>query len=96
MLKRFSFVKNSKFKIPIKMTVTEAFGDIADIVAQLNPTQIVAMKASNKMSERVEELVNKKKEGLITLAESFELERFLALDLFISLAKVRARMLLAA
>ncbi len=78
------------------MTVNEAFSDVADMVAQLNPTQIVAMKASKKMSDRVEVLINKKKDGLITFEESAELERFLGLDLFISLAKARARILLAA
>jgi hypothetical protein len=78
------------------MTVTEAFTDVADVIAHLNPTQIVAMKASKKMSDRVEQLVSKKKDSAITIEETLELERFLALDLFISLAKARARLLLAA
>ncbi len=47
------------------------------------------------MSERVDVLVSKKKERAITVEETLELERFLALDLFISLAKARARLLLA-
>jgi GTP-dependent phosphoenolpyruvate carboxykinase len=78
------------------MTVTEAFSDVADVIAHLNPTQIVAIKASKKMSERVEQLVSKKKNSAISIEETLELERFLALDLFISLAKARARLLLAA
>ena len=48
------------------------------------------------MSERVQQLVLRKKDGVITSEEITELERLLALDLFISLTKARARKLLAA
>ena len=78
------------------MTIVEGFGYVADILAQMVPNQIITLKAPKAMSERVEVLVNLKKDGLITLDESSELERFLALDLFISLAKARAKILLAA
>lgn len=77
------------------MTVTEAFGDVAGMIAQMNPEKVVALKASKQMSEQVEKLVVLKKEGTITLEQATELERFLALDLFISLAKARARTLMA-
>jgi hypothetical protein len=77
------------------MTVTEAFTDVADIIATMNPTQIVALKASKKMSDRVEQLVSKKKDSAITIEETLELERFLALDLFISLTKAKAQLIIA-
>lgn len=77
------------------MSVSEAFGEVANNLAQVAPEQIVALKAPSAMSARVEELVNSKKEGHISPDEVTELERFLALDLFISLAKARARMMLA-
>ena len=35
------------------MQISEAFRDIAQTIAILNPKQIVDMKASKKMSERV-------------------------------------------
>ncbi|WP_428665630.1 hypothetical protein [Runella sp.] len=76
------------------MSVTEAFGDVASLIAQMNPEKVVALKASKQMSEQVEKLVVLKKEGTITLEQAAELERFLALDLFISLAKARARILI--
>ena len=76
------------------MTVTEAFGDVADIIARMDPTKIVGLKASKQMSDRVEYLVYRKKDALITPEEASELERLLALDLFISLAKARAHVLL--
>jgi GTP-dependent phosphoenolpyruvate carboxykinase len=77
------------------MSVTEAFGDVAGMIAQMNPEKVVALKASKQMSEQVEKLVMLKKEGVITLEQTAELERFLALDLFISLAKARAHILIA-
>lgn len=76
------------------MVISEVFGDIATSIAQLNPQQIVNLKAPNNISERVSELVYKKKENNISVEELSELERFLALDLFISLTKARARKLL--
>jgi hypothetical protein len=73
------------------MVISEVFGDIAETIAQLNPQQIISLKAPKGISERVEELVSRKKNGIISIDESIELERFLALDLFISLTKARAR-----
>ncbi len=60
------------------------------------PHKIIAIKAPHSMSIRVEELVLRKKEGILSDEELIELERFLALDLFISLTKARARTLLKA
>jgi CBS domain containing-hemolysin-like protein len=76
------------------MSITEVFSDIAEVIARMNPQEVVRLKAPQLMSDRVEQLINKKKEGVISLEEASELERFLALDLFISLTKARARMLL--
>lgn len=78
------------------MTVTEAFDGVADMLAKLDPAKIIELYASPEMSQRVEDLVNKKKADDITLEEMLELERYLALDMLISLAKARARQLLAA
>ena len=75
------------------MIISEVFGDIAEVIAQMNPQQIIDLKAPKGISERVEELVSRKKDGLISVDESIELERFLALDLFMSLTKARARKL---
>ncbi|HMQ91262.1 MAG TPA: hypothetical protein PKB07_26860 [Flavilitoribacter sp.] len=76
------------------MTVSEAFGDVADMLAQMDPGKILALKPSAAMTDRVEELIYKKKNEEISPEERMELERFLALDMFINLAKVRARGLL--
>ncbi len=77
------------------MTVTEAFGDVASIIAQMAHEKIAALKAPKVMSEQVEQLVYRKKQGIISTEETAELERFLGLDLFIGLAKARAHQLMA-
>jgi hypothetical protein len=77
------------------MSISEVFSGIAEAIAQMNPQQVVNLKAPQQMSDRVEQLINKKKEGGLSIEETSELERFLALDLFISLTKARAKALLA-
>ncbi|GAA4399173.1 hypothetical protein GCM10023187_10620 [Nibrella viscosa] len=77
------------------MNVSEAFGEVAGLIAEMAPEKVVALKAPPQMSERVEELVAHKKAGNITTEETVELERLLALDLFIGLTKARARIILA-
>lgn len=78
------------------MSVTEAFGDVAACLAQMAPDKIIGLKASSETSEWVEILITRKKDGSLTSDERFELERFLALDLFIGLVKARAQTLLKA
>lgn len=78
------------------MTISKAFEDVAELLAKLDPAKIVEIHATPEMSDRVEELINKKKSDDITYEETLELERYLALDMLISLAKARARIILAA
>ena len=77
------------------MNVAEAFGDVAGLLAQMAPEKIVTLKASSKMSEEADRLVMLRKEGAISFEQTAESERYLALDIFISLTKARARLLLA-
>ncbi len=77
------------------MNVAEAFEDVAGLLAQMAPEKIITLKSSKKMSEEVERLVSLKKAGTIETEQSAALERYLALDLFISLTKARAQALLA-
>lgn len=73
------------------MTVTEAYSEVAEILAKVSPLEISNLSSLVSMSERVEELVYKKKDGKITEDETVELERYLSLDLLISLAKTKAK-----
>ena len=78
------------------MSVAEAFGDIAGILAQMAPEKVVAMRAPQDLGERVQVLTEKKKQGSLSEDEAIELERYLSLDLLISLTKARAEAILAA
>lgn len=78
------------------MNVAEIFDDVAEALAEMNPGKILELRASDKMAERVEALVIKKRDADITEDEATELEHYLALDLLINLTKARARRLLAA
>lgn len=78
------------------MTLIEAFGDVAEVLAKMNPSMVADLKAPAEINERISTLILKKKEGSINEDEAVELERFLALDMLINLAKARAKTLLAA
>lgn len=43
------------------MSIAEVFGDIAEVIARMNPQEVVGLKAPQLMSDRVEQLINKKK-----------------------------------
>ena len=76
------------------MTVSEAFGDVAEMLAKIDPAKILALKPSAAMTNRVEELIYRKKNDLINAEERIELEKFLTLDMLINLAKANASGLL--
>jgi hypothetical protein len=77
------------------MTSVEAYESIADRLAELDPQAILMLKPTEGVDERVEELIQQKKTLGLSSEELVELERYLALDLLINMAKARARRLLA-
>ncbi len=65
---------------------------IAAFLAEAIPEKILSFKFAPSIQKRIELLVNKKKEGSITAEEEEELDRYMAYDLLIGLAKARASM----
>jgi hypothetical protein len=63
---------------------------IATLMADVMPEQILHFKFSSTTQQRIELLVEKKKNAVITLNEADELEKYLMYDLLIGLAKARA------
>ena len=63
---------------------------IADLMADAMPQQILAFKFSAAIQTRIETLVERKKEGFISEKEREELDKYLTYDLLIGLAKARA------
>ena len=68
-----------------------AYEEVADFVASLAPEKVVKLKPSPKVQARLEELLAKKNGKGVSEDEQYELERYLALDHLIALAKARAR-----
>lgn len=77
------------------MSVIEVFGPVADALADLAPEKVAMLKAPPQMAARVEALLQKKADEALPEEEAIELERYLSLDLLISLAKARAAAILA-
>lgn len=73
-----------------------AYEEVAEFLAKLDPEKLLELKPSAEVQYRVEELIEKKKESGLTPDEQYELDRYLALEYLISLAKARARIHLAA
>ncbi len=73
-----------------------AFEEVAEFIASLDPEKLLTLKPSAAVQKRVEELIYKKKEDTIDEEEQYELERYLALEHLIALAKARARIRIAA
>ena len=63
---------------------------IATLMANTMPQQILSFKFSADIQDRIEILVNKKKESTISETEREELEKYLMYDLLIGLAKARS------
>jgi hypothetical protein len=79
------------YKHFITMTAALSAQDqIAAFLADAIPDKIMAFKFSPAIQRRIETLVEKKKNDSISLEEKEELERYLAYDLLIGLAKARA------
>ena len=78
------------------MTAIPAYDEIAVLLAKLDPTKIIALQPSESSSKRLSLLLDKNRDGLLTSEENYELDRLLALDHLIALAKAHARIQLAA
>jgi hypothetical protein len=63
---------------------------IAATIAASMPETILALKFSSSIQERVEVLINLKKENKLSATEKEELDKYLAYDLLIGLAKAKA------
>lgn len=73
-----------------------AYEEVAEFLAAINPEKLLELRPSPAVQERVEELIQKKKEGALSSEEQYELDRYLALEHLIALTKARARIYLQA
>ncbi len=72
------------------------YDDFAEFIAGLSPDKVLAYYAPERVQQRVEYLVEQKKAGNISPAESGELEKYFLFEHIVRLAKARALKLLNA
>jgi hypothetical protein len=74
------------------MTVQAVYDHIADFIASMDPQKVLELKAPPVISIQLEDLIDKEKEGELTLEERDELDHYLVLERLIRLAKAHARL----
>lgn len=72
------------------MVVYNAYDQIAELIAELNPAKVMALKANKELQKRFEILVSKSKESSLDSREKDELDHYIVLERFIRLAKIRS------
>lgn len=77
------------------MSVQTVYDHVADFIASMDPKRVLEMKAPETMSIRLEDLIDKEKDGMLTVEEKDELDHYLVLERLIRLTKVHARIRLA-
>lgn len=65
------------------------------IAAGTTPEQIIAFRPSIKAQQRVTDLIEREKEGMLSAEEKAELDHFLDLEHILRVAKARAQQILA-
>jgi hypothetical protein len=73
------------------ITNSLAYEEVADFIAALDPNKLLELKPSKAVQSRVNELINEKSNNGLSSENQYELDRYLALEHLISLAKIRAR-----
>ena len=77
------------------MTAIPAYDEVAVLLANLDPTKIIDLQPSQSSSERLSLLLSQNQNDYLSIEEAYELDRLLALDHLIALAKAHARIQLA-
>ena len=70
--------------------IYSAYDQIATILARLGAEEILKLKASDEMQERMELLLKKSRENNLSIEEKDELDHFIVLERLVRLAKIRA------
>lgn len=72
------------------------YDELAELLANMDPKKVIQFHASKKAQKRLEQLLEKNKEGALNEDEKIEIERFMAVEHIVRLAKARAYQRLAA
>ncbi len=73
------------------MTIYSVYDQIADLIASLPPSKVLALNPPQEVTHRFEQLAEKSKNNELDSAEKDELDHFIVLERLIRLAKIRAQ-----
>lgn len=73
------------------MTIYNTYDQLAELIASLDPAKVLALKVSEEMQARLEDLIEKSKEGSLERREKDELDHYIVLERLMRLAKIRAQ-----
>ncbi len=71
-------------------TIYSAYDQIANVLAKLGSEEVMKLKATDEMQERMEALLKKSRENIISIEEKDELDHFIVLERLVRLAKIRS------
>jgi hypothetical protein len=71
------------------------YDSLADLMASMDPAKVLAFHAPDNIQNRVEELLEKKRERGLNSSEQEELDHYFILEHIVRLAKSRARLRLS-
>ncbi len=74
------------------MTIYAAYDKIAELIARLDPEQVLSLKANSDMQERLNSLVDKSKNSQLSKTEQDELYHFITLERLIRLSKLNVKL----
>ena len=72
------------------MVVYNVYDQVAELIANLNPAKVMALKADEELQTRFEDLVEKSKYAQLNTVEKDELDHYIVLERLIRLAKIRS------
>jgi hypothetical protein len=78
------------------MIAIPAYNEVAALLAKLDPAKVITLQPSEDSCKRMSILLEKNRNGNLSADETYELDRLLALDHLIALAKAHARVQLSA
>ena len=73
------------------MTIYNAYDEIAGLLSAVDSVRLLNLKASADTQKRLEVLIEKSKDNILSKSEKDELDHYIVMERLIRLAKIRAR-----
>ncbi len=70
--------------------IYSAYDQLAGILAKIGPEEVLKLRATDEMQVRMEQLLKKSRENILSIEEKDELDHFIVLERLVRLAKIRA------